>query len=375
MGGVAYVAYHLASEAVLQGIDTTLTSFSNGKDRMRFDLEGVDVRRVRPRPFLRRRRIDFAYAGPLAVLGMRPAHQIAHVHADPFLFRVLRHRYRILHFHGFDYKSTPAFRRAVSRADAIIFCSDYLKFRYTAMVGDPPCPFHVILSGVDLMLYSDAAESGRRLRQELGITSDEFVLLFAGQLSRGKAPHILIEAARQARELTARRIRVLIVGSSTIWRTAGQAAKTTEYEQHLLQQSDPTLVTFLGALPQNKMPSVFGACDVFVFPSMWPEGFGTVIFQAMASGKPVIGSRIGGIPEGVIEGSTGLLVEPGNSDQLALAITALADDPDRSVAFGQAGLAHVQQYSWDRVAGRVRNVYYEVTNRISRRTRSLNGEG
>lgn len=101
-------------------------------------------------------------------------------------------------------------------------------------------------------------------------------------------------------------------------------------------------VIFTGALSQDELPNAYATADIFVLPSLF-ESFGISLIEAQASGKPVIGTRSGGTPEALVEGSTGLLVEPGNVLQLEAAILRLLLDNDLSLKMGDNGKTFVQK--------------------------------
>ena len=110
-------------------------------------------------------------------------------------------------------------------------------------------------------------------------------------------------------------------------------------------------VEFRGQLSSEEVPRVLAEAEIFVFPTVWgTEGFGMVAAEAMACGVPVVASRIGAIPEVVLEEETGLLVEPGDPVDLASKLRLLLGDPVRCRCLGRAGTRHVQQYRWDRLA-------------------------
>src|SRR4029079_5219080 len=97
-------------------------------------------------------------------------------------------------------------------------------------------------------------------------------------------------------------------------------------------------VVFAGT--RRDIPGVLHAMDVFVLPSLY-EGFGIAILEAMAAGKAVVATRVGGIPEFVVPGETGLLVEPGNAMALAEAIGCLLRDPEQARHMGNRGRMRV----------------------------------
>jgi len=118
-------------------------------------------------------------------------------------------------------------------------------------------------------------------------------------------------------------------------------------------------VTFTGPLPRRDVIRAYGSSDIFVLPSLF-EPFGIVLLEAMASGVPVVASRIGGIAEVVQDGETGLLVPPGNSQALAEALGRLISDPSLRSRMGEAGRLRAAAYSWDILLPRILKVYEEA---------------
>ena len=106
----------------------------------------------------------------------------------------------------------------------------------------------------------------------------------------------------------------------------------------------------LGWVPQDRVPELYRDADIVIIPSLWIEPFGITTLEAMASGLPVVGSRIGGIAETIVDGVTGLHFEAGNADQLTDALRKLLDSPQLRQNLGEAGRRRAEEvYDWDRV--------------------------
>jgi glycosyltransferase involved in cell wall biosynthesis len=105
---------------------------------------------------------------------------------------------------------------------------------------------------------------------------------------------------------------------------------------------------FVGWLSQEELPRHLWAADVLVMPTIAQEALGRTAVEAMAAGKPVVASRLGGLPFTVADGAAGLLCEPGNPDDLARQMAALLDDPGLRRRLGEAGRRRFEeQYSWE----------------------------
>lgn len=117
-------------------------------------------------------------------------------------------------------------------------------------------------------------------------------------------------------------------------------------------------ISFLGAIENRQVPELLKIVDIFVMPSIW-EGFGVAAVEAQAMGIPVVASRVGGIPEVVLDGKTGLLVEPGDSEQLAQAILTLIENPTLRRQMGERGRRHVlANYRWEDNAALMERLYH-----------------
>ena len=127
-------------------------------------------------------------------------------------------------------------------------------------------------------------------------------------------------------------------------------------------------VSFAGAVGQDDMAAYYAQADVFCLPS-FAEGLPVVLMEAMATGRPVVATRIMGVPELVEEGVSGFLVAPGNVDQLAGALGRLAASPALRESFGRAGRRKVEE-AFDAVqcAGQVAEVFDEMAAAGRRRS-------
>jgi len=164
-------------------------------------------------------------------------------------------------------------------------------------------------------------------------------VLFVGRVSREKGIRSLFEAARVCSDIP-----FLVAGNFEAMPEARELA--------------PANVTLLGAVPSQELDALYEKARVFVLPSVWYEGFPTVLLEAMSHGLPMVCSRIGGLPEIVDDGITGLLYEPGNVDELADRIRALWQNPALCQKLGEAGLRKVREdYAADRLLDRLLEIY------------------
>ncbi|MGA2385895.1 MAG: glycosyltransferase family 4 protein [Candidatus Bathyarchaeia archaeon] len=120
-------------------------------------------------------------------------------------------------------------------------------------------------------------------------------------------------------------------------------------------------VRFVGKVPFADVLPLYAACDVVVFPSIYPEPLGRVTLDAMYFGKPVVASRVGGIPEVVTDQETGILVPPDNPEALANAIITLAENPDLRASMGRKGKEAVhEKFNPEKIVGQHLQVYRDA---------------
>jgi glycosyltransferase involved in cell wall biosynthesis len=163
--------------------------------------------------------------------------------------------------------------------------------------------------------------------------SGEAVMAFVGRISSGKGLNTLLRSLALVR---GEWDRLLVSGDG--WALAeAQSLSTT-----LGLQSK---VSFLGWCGREGIRDILREAQVVVVPSHWPEPFGIVGIEAMAQARPVIASRVGGIPEWLDEDETGLVVEAGDERSLARSIDTLLADPERASAMGREGWQRVGRFS------------------------------
>lgn len=173
-------------------------------------------------------------------------------------------------------------------------------------------------------------------------TDQKTRILYLGSLIKSKGVHILADAVH---------------GLDCEADFYGEGVLKEELGQKIQQHQLP--ITLHGQVSYAEIPSLYAQTDIVVFPSLWPEPFGRIAIEAMAAGKPVIGSAIGGIKEIITEG-TGILVDPGNVKQLREAITMLMHNPKLREEMGKKGRKVVEGlYTEERVVGRLIQVYRE----------------
>jgi glycogen synthase len=125
-------------------------------------------------------------------------------------------------------------------------------------------------------------------------------------------------------------------------------------------------ITLTGFVEHTAVPGILASLDVLVLPSAYEE-MGSVLVEAMAAGVPVVASAVGGIPEVVRDGETGLLVPPGDVTTLAAVLDRLAADPDLRARLAAGARARSAAYGWPKLADRVADVYADLRTTVTPR--------
>lgn len=239
-----------------------------------------------------------------------------------------------------------AARRAFGSARAVSAPSDHLRMR-AENVGADPNTTTTVRWGVDMDAFTTAAVDPALRRRLLGDGDDGDVLFVGvGRLVECKGFEYLIEAAARVPG-----VRVAIVGDGDL---------RAELESKARALGAP--VTFTGALPQKAIPQVLAASDGVVVPividrSGRVDGFAMTILEGLASGRPLIATRVGAVPELVSEGQNGLLIEQKDSAALAVALERLQTDSDERRQLGIRGRESVAGYTWDHSAQQLEEMY------------------
>jgi glycosyltransferase involved in cell wall biosynthesis len=218
--------------------------------------------------------------------------------------------------------SARQMRASVPRVQRFIAVSADTRERFSQF-GYPRERIDVVYNGVDLTRYSPGSVEERRIsRRELGIADDEYLVLYVGRIDAVKGIETLIGAVNQLRE-RGRRIRLVVVGRPA-WHETVEAGE--RYVAALQQRALSGTAAFIG-VQLNPVP-LYRAADVVAVPSHWPEPFGRVIVEAMACGRPVVASGVGGIPEILTGELKALLVPPADEAALAARLDAISGHVD-----------------------------------------------
>ncbi|MFJ8728878.1 glycogen synthase [Streptomyces bauhiniae] len=250
--------------------------------------------------------------------------------------------------------SSWAERTAIESADAVIAVSgamrDDILACYPAL---DPDRVHVVHNGIDTRLYRP--DPGTDALRRHGIDPERPYVLFVGRITRQKGVPQLLRAVRE-------------IGPGTQVVLCAGAPDTPEIDREFRDRFQELGAVRAGVfwipqmLPRAEVVQLLTHAAVFVCPSVY-EPLGIVNLEAMACGTPVVASRVGGIPEVVDDGRTGLLVDTDGDFEgnLARALDSVLADPVAARRMGEAGRARaVGEFGWDAVARRTAGLYEEI---------------
>ncbi|MCE5268534.1 MAG: glycosyltransferase [Planctomycetaceae bacterium] len=285
----------------------------------------------------------------------------------PSFVKVMRRRrYDVVHIHGYRDYIVPALAARLTRVPAVVMtrhlphafrsrsrarlCSCLFYDRIIAVSyfvegvllksGVPAERLTVVQNGVRPQAASD---SGQSVRGELGVPADAFLVAAAGRIEPQKGFETLVRAMAR------------VQGHCVI---AGGGGRAALYE----------LVTELGLKDRVHLPGfrrdmarLWACADVVVIPSTSADCFPYVAIEAFSAAKPVVASRIGGIPEACND-ECAVLVSPGDAAELAAALGLLAASPKRRLAMGAAAKARASQFTLERMVDGIERVYCDLLN-------------
>jgi D-inositol-3-phosphate glycosyltransferase len=249
----------------------------------------------------------------------------------------------ILGSHGTDF--FPGDRTFISAVDKAVSCSHFNAGQVKERYGITP---RVIYNGIDPEIFRPLPPD-LKLRKEMGIPEESRIVVFAGRLIGLKGVQVLLRASNRLPRKDP--WRVLIIGEGEGKERLKNLCRDLGIEER---------VFFAGFIPNRELPKYYSLADLAVFPSLADESFGMAICEAMACGRAVLSSRVGGIPELVTDGETGILVEPRNWEELGDWMNRLFSDVHLRSRLGAKALDRVRScFTWEKVVDRLQAIYQE----------------
>ena len=214
-----------------------------------------------------------------------------------------------------------------------------------------PAKIHVIYNGIDAEQYSP--DSATDVIERYGVDTTKPSVVFVGRITRQKGVPVLLRAAAH---LDPDVQLVLCAGAPDTPELGAEVAGLVEE----LRKTRSGVIWLSGMLSKREVIQLLSHSTLFACPSVY-EPLGIVNLEAMACGTAGVASKVGGIPEVVADGETGLLVPPDDPEALAESINALTRDRDRARAMGAAGRERAQtQFDWGKIAEQTAELYKQV---------------
>jgi phosphatidylinositol alpha-mannosyltransferase len=208
-----------------------------------------------------------------------------------------------------------------------------------------PGDYRIIPNGIDIERFSANGSKPKYL------ADDKMNILFVGRLEKRKGLSYLISACAKVKQ-SFPYFRLTVVGPGTRLRGG--------YEEQVKDLGLYENVVFTDFVPDEELPEYYRSADIFCSPATGGESFGIVLLEAMASGKPVVASNIGGYASVLAHGEDGLLVPPKDDDALAQSLLTLIKDESLRNAMGSKGRIEAEKYSWENVARQVMDFYEDL---------------
>ena len=247
----------------------------------------------------------------------------------------------------------PALDLVLRKASRNVCVSGYTASLVAAR-GVDPRKIRVIPNGVDLgEIESRRTPAGSSPRVDAAFPGRGAVVLTVARLIWSKGIHRVIAAMP----------RIVTEAPGTRYVIVGDGPDREHLVRLAAASPVADAITFLGELTDDEKFDCYSRCDVFALPSE-REGYGIVFLEANAFGKPVVGGRIGGVPDAVVHGTTGLLVDPRSESEVAEAIIRLLKNPDQARRLGDNGRRRVEdELTWKESAGKFLSVIRGVLER------------
>lgn len=206
-------------------------------------------------------------------------------------------------------------------------------------------------SGVDVEKFNPTID-GSEVREKYCKKPNEDIILCPARLDPVKGVRYLIRA-----------IPYIIKQNNTAkFLIVGDGPEMERLNQEVVRLQIVNRVTFTGRISNSEMPKYYAASDIVVLPSLI-EATSIAGLEAMATGKPLVGTRVGGIPRIIADGKTGILVPPRNPEELAHAITSLLSDKGKRTTMGLKARKRAEsEFSWQIIARKIQDIYYRVIN-------------
>lgn len=241
------------------------------------------------------------------------------------------------------------YRLASRLVDGFIAVSDEVRTTMIEIIGPIQGRIVVMRNGVDVERYRRSVDK-TLVRSQLGLGADARLIAMVGTLKEVKGHHYMVEAMTSIVPQHPD-VHALFIGDGPLKRELQAQIEKVSLDRH---------IHFLGN--RSDVPELLAASDFFALPSLW-EGLSMALLEAMTTGLPIVASEVSGTVGAITPNETGLLVPPGDSQQLAEAIEQLLTNPKQAQAMGAAARRLVEtEFSAQKQADEHLALYYRLLN-------------
>lgn len=242
-------------------------------------------------------------------------------------------------------------KKLMNRSDALIAVSKYTFSELTELYGIDEKKIYVIYNGVDINKFKPRVNKAE-LKREFSLEEKQKTVLFVGRLYHRKGLEILLHSIPPVLQKFSD-VKFAISGAG--FKEKEESLRTLAKKLKIEEQ-----VKFLGYIPDEKLPFLYSASDIFVLPAIY-ENFPFAILEAQATGLPVISTKVGGIPEFLTDNENGFLIDPGDPTQLTQKVLTLLQDQQLAIEMGRRGRKLIKdKLSWRLITSQVIALYHKL---------------
>jgi len=362
-GGIANHVYELSKALIKLGHEVHVVIPRDSFKKKSFEIvEGINVHRVFEIPIKRFLNPLYIISVALKIHKIIKKEDIDIVHNHSFLYgsiitKMIRNVLIVLTNHESGYLEMANKRKyhfflkfIMSHTNFLIAPSKELTIK-PIMLGFPKKQTKFISNGVDIFRFNPNL-NGANVRNKFKITKDEIVVLCPRRLAPKNGVKYFVESALEVFKKN-KKIKYIIVGG-------GFPKESHKLQRFVDKYNLNERVIFTGNIKNKNMPAVFAAADIVILPSLI-EATSLAGLEAMASGKPLIGTKVGGIPYLIEDNKTGVLIPPKESSAIATAILTLSNNKNLRLKMGKYARKRAEEeFSWIKIAKKTIEVYKSV---------------